>query len=58
MPDVPASVLDMPIEKLGLSTRPLRWLKQAGDIHYVGELLQNTERELLRIPNLGRVSLA
>lgn len=47
---------NMPIEDLRLSMRPRRHLKKAG-ILTVGDLLQLTTDEILRIPSIGRTSL-
>lgn len=51
---VPA--LYWPVEALLLSTRPANCLA-AADIRYVGELVRNTQDDLLSIKNLGRESL-
>jgi DNA-directed RNA polymerase subunit alpha len=45
-----------PIEDLELTVRSTNCLK-AEDIHYVGDLVQRTETELMRTPNLGKKSL-
>ncbi len=45
-----------PIEDLELTVRSTNCLK-AEDIHYVGDLVQRTENELMRTPNLGKKSL-
>lgn len=45
-----------PIEDLELTVRSTNCLK-AEDIHYVGDLIQRTETELMRTPNLGKKSL-
>lgn len=47
---------DMPIEQLNLSVRTFNCLKRAG-ITKVGELLEMSEQELLRIRNLGHKAL-
>src|SRR5699024_7017007 len=49
-------VLRKPIEELELTVRSTNCLK-AEDIHYVGDLVQRTEHELMRTPNLGKKSL-
>lgn len=46
-----------PIDDLELTVRSTNCLK-AEDIHYVGDLVQRTETELMRTPNLGKKSLA
>jgi DNA-directed RNA polymerase subunit alpha len=45
-----------PIEDLELTVRSTNCLK-AEDIHYVGDLVQRTETDLMRTPNLGKKSL-
>lgn len=45
-----------PIEDLELTVRSTNCLK-AESIHYVGDLVQRTETELMRTPNLGKKSL-
>ena len=45
-----------PIEELQLNARSVNCLK-AESIHYVGDLVQKTDAELLRTPNLGKRSL-
>jgi len=45
-----------PIDDLKLSVRTLNCLKQE-KIFYIGELIQRTENQLLKAPNLGRKSL-
>ena len=45
-----------PIDDLKLSVRTLNCLKQE-KIFYIGELIQRSENELLKAPNLGRKSL-
>lgn len=45
-----------PIEELQLNARSVNCLK-AENIHFVGDLVQKTESELLRTPNLGKRSL-
>ncbi|MFN3505144.1 MAG: DNA-directed RNA polymerase subunit alpha [Caldimicrobium sp.] len=48
--------LNMSVEELELSGRALNCLKSAG-INYVGELVQKTESELLKIRSFGKKSL-
>ncbi|AGY92587.1 DNA-directed RNA polymerase subunit alpha [Spiribacter curvatus] len=54
-PDVDP-VLLRPIDDLELTVRSANCLK-AESIHYVGDLVQRTEVELLKTPNLGKKSL-
>jgi DNA-directed RNA polymerase subunit alpha len=54
--EIPKKTLYMSIDELELSPRALNCLKNA-NIHLVGELVQKTEDELLKIKNLGRKSL-
>jgi DNA-directed RNA polymerase subunit alpha len=49
-------VLMRPIDDLELTVRSANCLK-AESIHYVGDLVQKTEVELLKTPNLGKKSL-
>lgn len=49
-------VLLRPIDDLELTVRSANCLK-AESIHYVGDLVQKTEVELLKTPNLGKKSL-
>lgn len=49
-------VLQEPVDSLALTVRSANCLK-AENIYYVGDLIQRTEVELLRTPNLGRRSL-
>jgi len=49
-------VLLRPIDDLELTVRSANCLK-AENIHYVGDLVQRTEVELLKTPNLGKKSL-
>ncbi|RFA30216.1 DNA-directed RNA polymerase subunit alpha [Alkalilimnicola ehrlichii] len=49
-------VLLRPIDDLELTVRSANCLK-AESIHYVGDLVQRTEVELLKTPNLGKKSL-
>ena len=44
------------VETLGLTVRSQNCLRQE-NIRYIGELVQKTERDLMRTPNLGRKSL-
>ena len=55
-PAIPASQYNMPVESLNLSARTLNCLKRAS-IHKVGEILDRTRAELLRIRNFGTRSL-
>lgn len=48
--------LDLPLEELMLTVRTTNCLKTEG-INTIGELVQKSERELLRSPNLGKKSL-
>ncbi len=45
-----------PVDDLELTVRSANCLK-AENIHYIGDLVQRTEMELLKTPNLGRKSL-
>lgn len=45
-----------PVDDLELTPRSSNCLK-AQNIHYIGDLIQHTEADLLRTPNLGRKSL-
>ncbi len=49
-------ILLRPVDDLELTVRSANCLK-AEDIHYIGDLIQRTEFELLKTPNLGRKSL-
>ena len=49
-------VLLRPVEDLELTVRSANCLK-AEDIHYIGDLIQRTETDLLKTPNLGKKSL-
>jgi DNA-directed RNA polymerase subunit alpha len=53
---IPASQYNMPVESLNLTARTLNCLKRAS-IHKVGEILERTRGELLRIRNFGEKSL-
>ena len=50
------AVLDLKLEELGLAIRPYNCLKRA-NISTVGDLVQKTEEEMMKIRNLGRKSL-
>ena len=50
-------VLLRPVDDLELTVRSANCLK-AENIYYIGDLIQRTENELLRTPNLGRKSLS
>ena len=45
-----------PVDELELTIRSLKSLK-AENIRYIGELIQRTENELLKTPQLGRKAL-
>ncbi len=49
-------VLDMTIEELDLSVRSFNCLKRAG-INTVGELIDKTDAEMMKVKNLGKKSL-
>lgn len=49
-------VLLCPVDELELTVRSANCLK-AENIYYIGDLIQRTENELLKTPNLGRKSL-
>ena len=49
-------ILLRPVDDLELTVRSANCLK-AENIHYIGDLVQRTEVELLRTPNLGKKSL-
>jgi DNA-directed RNA polymerase subunit alpha len=49
-------ILLRPVDELELTVRSANCLK-AENIHYIGDLVQRTENELLKTPNLGRKSL-
>jgi DNA-directed RNA polymerase subunit alpha len=53
---IPASEYNRPVESLNLTARTLNCLKRAS-IHKVGEILEKTRGELLRIRNFGEKSL-
>ncbi|MBF8299184.1 MAG: DNA-directed polymerase subunit alpha [Dehalococcoidia bacterium] len=54
---IPADQYNMPIERLNLSARTLNCLKRA-KINRVGEVLEKSHDELLKIKNFGDKSLA
>lgn len=56
LPDVPLETFNMPIEKLELSARTLNCLKRS-KINKVGEILEKSQDELLKIKNFGDKSL-
>ncbi|QKQ26174.1 DNA-directed RNA polymerase subunit alpha C-terminal domain-containing protein [Candidatus Reidiella endopervernicosa] len=47
--------MDKKIESLGLSRRTLNILK-VEEIYFIGQLVQNTEVDLLKLPSLGKNS--
>ena len=49
-------ILLRPVDDLELTVRSANCLK-AETIHYIGDLVQRTEVELLKTPNLGKKSL-
>ncbi|MCP4407929.1 MAG: DNA-directed RNA polymerase subunit alpha, partial [Gammaproteobacteria bacterium] len=49
-------ILLRPVDDLELTVRSANCLK-AENIHYIGDLIQRTEVELLKTPNLGKKSL-
>lgn len=49
-------ILLRPVDELELTVRSANCLK-AENIHYIGDLVQRTEMELLKTPNLGKKSL-
>lgn len=59
-PDEPEDEIDpillRPVDDLELTVRSANCLK-AEDIYYIGDLIQRTEVELLKTPNLGKKSL-
>jgi DNA-directed RNA polymerase subunit alpha len=55
-PSLPANMLEMPIEELDLPMRAYNSLKR-NNIVKVGQLLQLTDDDLLRMRNFGRKSL-
>ncbi|MDF2940980.1 MAG: DNA-directed polymerase subunit alpha [Gammaproteobacteria bacterium] len=50
-------ILFRPVDDLELTVRSANCLK-AEDIYYIGDLVQRTETELLKTPNLGKKSLS
>jgi DNA-directed RNA polymerase subunit alpha len=50
------NILSLPIEELDLSGRAYNCLKGAG-INYIGQLIQKTETELLKLRSFGKKSL-
>jgi DNA-directed RNA polymerase subunit alpha len=54
--EVPEAILDMTIEDLELSARSLNCLKKAG-VKNVGELIANSEPDLMKFKNFGSKSL-
>lgn len=55
-PPLPDPVLLQPVEDLELTVRSANCLK-AEEIFFIGDLVQRTEVELLKTPNLGKKSL-
>ena len=55
-PPPPDPILLRPVDELELTVRSANCLK-AENIYYIGDLIQRTENELLKTPNLGRKSL-
>ncbi|MGI6486235.1 MAG: DNA-directed RNA polymerase subunit alpha [Tepidanaerobacteraceae bacterium] len=49
-------ILEMPIEELDLSVRSYNCLKRAG-INIIGELVQKTPEDMMKVRNLGKKSL-
>ena len=49
-------ILMSPVDELELTVRSANCLKSE-NIHYIGDLVQRTETELLKTPNLGKKSL-
>lgn len=56
MPSIPEEQYNMPIERLNLSARTVNCLKRA-KINKVGEVLEKSRVELLKIKNFGEKSL-
>jgi len=52
----PRAILLRPVDELELTVRSANCLK-AENIYYIGDLVQRSETELLKTPNLGRKSL-
>jgi DNA-directed RNA polymerase subunit alpha len=55
-PFVPPDVYNMLVERLEISSRTVNCLKRAG-IHKVGEILERTQSDLLKLRNFGDKSL-
>lgn len=55
-PDTTGGVLTMTIDDLDLSVRSHNCLKRAG-INTIGDLIQRTEEDMIKVRNLGRKSL-
>jgi DNA-directed RNA polymerase subunit alpha len=59
-PEIPEEEIDpillRPVDDLELTVRSANCLK-AESIYYIGDLVQRTEVELLKTPNLGKKSL-
>ena len=55
-PDIRDKVLEMTIEELDLSVRSFNCLKRAG-INTVGDLVNKSEDDMMKVRNLGRKSL-
>ena len=56
-PPVGASLLEMSVDELETSVRIYNCLKYQSQIRTVGDLIQKTEAEMLRIKNFGKGSL-
>jgi len=54
--DIVDPILLRPVDELELTVRSANCLK-AENIYYIGDLIQRTETELLKTPNLGKKSL-
>ena len=54
--DKTSKILDMTIEDLDLSVRSFNCLKRAG-IDFVGDLVNKSEEDMMKVRNLGRKSL-
>ncbi|KYO63904.1 DNA-directed RNA polymerase subunit alpha [Thermovenabulum gondwanense] len=54
--DEKEKLLEMPIEELDLSVRSYNCLKRAG-INTIGELIQKTPEDMMKVRNLGKKSL-
>ena len=55
-PKAPSPILFRPIDELELGVRSTNCLK-AENIYYIGDLVQRTETQLMKTPNLGKKSL-